>query len=133
MACHNPERLHTRSGELPMSGLLQGIRSSLRNLAAVALAATAAYIPTPTPGPSATPTRPVPTATPTLGHSATPTRTPTAGPILTSTPRPASVNVYSMQMMDATIGWAEGDVGAGDKTLILRTTDGGQSWERVSR
>ena len=123
-----------------MSGPLQGIRSSLRNLAMVALAATVAYIPTPTPGPSATPTRSVPTSTPTPGHSATPTplvptstptRTPTGGPIFTSTPRPDPVSLYSMQMVDATIGWAEGDVGAGDKTLILRTTDGGATWRDV--
>ena len=52
-----------------MSGLLQGIRSSLRNLAAVALAATAAYIPTPAPGPSTTPTPLVPTAPPPMDAS----------------------------------------------------------------
>jgi len=91
---------------------------------------------TPTPGPSATPIGPAltwtPTRTPTRPvPSSTPTRTPSATPIITSTPRAIPVSIHSIHMMDATTGWAEGYVGTGDETRILRTTDGGATWRDV--
>jgi hypothetical protein len=35
-------------------------------------------------------------------------------------------------MIDARIGWAEGRLGGDEKTRILRTTDGGATWQDVS-
>ncbi|MFQ6058765.1 MAG: two-component regulator propeller domain-containing protein [Anaerolineae bacterium] len=100
--------------------------------------ATSTETPTPTPTPTATDTpTPTATATPTdtLTPTATPTPTETPTPTITptSTPlpmgswseviSPTTKDLFSVFFTDLTHGWAVGAEG-----IILRTTDGGESW-----
>lgn len=79
---------------------------------------------------------PLPTNTTPPTETAAPTTTPTftsAPPMPTATPTsPITVSLRSIQMMDLTTGWAEGQVGADTDSRILHTTDGGTTWRDVS-
>ena len=127
-------------------------------LALMLLAACA--IPTAEPTPTALPTTSLPTAalaaqaTPTL-PPATPTSAPTNTPLPASTltattiPSPIStsassatpaanatpavkVTITTIHMLDATNGWAIGAVASEKADQILRTSDGGATWRRVT-
>ena len=123
-----------------MNRSLNRIRSTVWILAAlvtVALVACApASAPTETVASSATPSSTVaptktPTPTPTRFHSVPPP--PPKGLTLVPTSAPdLAVTISRIKMIDTSIGWAEGQVGTEKETRILRTTDGGSSWNDVS-
>jgi hypothetical protein len=98
------------------------------------MALLAACAPAPAPTATAAPTA-LPTNTPTPRATATPTATsgptfthtpvgPTPTPAPTLTPTSSALTITYIRMIDATTGWAEGQVGTEEKTRLLRTTEG---------
>lgn len=90
-------------------------------------APTATSTPTGSPGPTPTATR---TGTTTLTSTATHTRTPTVTPIPGTWVRQNSGTgawLWPIQFLDSWRGWAGGEGG-----VVLRTTDGGGTWQQVS-
>ena len=82
---------------------------------------------TPTPGGTSTQTPLVPTRT--LFPSVTPA--PISSPTHADTPL-VPVTFKSIQMMDLKTGWAMADAGSEEATHILRTADGGATWQDAS-
>ncbi len=99
---------------------------------ALAAAALAACVPAALPTAVATPNA---IRTNTAAPMETSTQTPTPVQSAAPTPEPPpdiAVTITYVRMMDATTGWAEGQVEADGTTRILRTTDGGETWGDVS-
>ncbi|HLF37381.1 MAG TPA: hypothetical protein VI520_05550 [Anaerolineales bacterium] len=98
-------------------------------VAACSLAPTAMTIATVTPEPpnTAAPTEtPAPTPSPVQFVAPPPPPPPTA----LSVSGPLTINI--IQMIDRNTGWGQGVLGNGQATRILRTSDGGVTWQDVS-
>lgn len=89
--------------------------------------------PPPTVAPSATATSALPTTTPTSPPTLAPTTVPTAAPgeAIAHLSAGQPISITTIQMLDATHGWATGGIGPlGDH--VLATADGGRTWRDVT-
>ena len=133
-----------------MNDLSKATHSALCALLVATLAACVQVLPPPVaPTPSAAPTDTAPPITTTIRTSTpwvtstqtplVPTRTPFRSASITPISSPTHADTpfvpftfKSIQMMDLETGWAVADIGSEESTHILRTADGGATWQDVS-